>query len=474
MDTLCSPCRKTQHDAALRPPDVPPEFWDTDQLRDALADRHMGRVVYAYRTHPFHGSRQLSQELVGGWLGIAQTQLSRIENGAPIQNLDRLIEWAQTLGIPAHLLWFKLPTQPPVEESSTVVDEAENMQRDQFLWLAGSTLTNLLTPPLVHTWRERHASPAPELTDVLLDQIRAKTEGFRWLDRKDGAHQHLPATAQHARKLIQAWRLTDDTHPLRAQLADAASDACHLVAYQGFDQGQRTQAIEWYLSAAELASRAGNQDLYVFSVCGVAWMHAKNGDAQLALSVLHQLSPLSLSAAASCYIAVHEAHAHASAKQLDLALRALDRAAVFAEQTKNEAPSSWLGISNSSFVERWRVFILAQFGASEALTLIERRDQSEPAVFRRYRVGLIAKRALIYARSGQIEESAESLTSGLILNQQTRSVEKAQQLMTVRRLLEPYRGSKAVKAVDEVIRTFTARHPGRPATALGRPEPTAL
>jgi hypothetical protein len=65
-------------------------------------------VIAAYRRHPFHG-QTLSQDLVSGWLGITQAQLSRIENGPPVKDLDRLIFCARTLGIPAGLLWFKLP-----------------------------------------------------------------------------------------------------------------------------------------------------------------------------------------------------------------------------------------------------------------------------------------------------------------------------------------------------------------------------
>src|SRR6266536_4217937 len=110
-DTLCAPCQRQAADAARRPPDVPPQFWDTDLIRDALAGWHIGRVIYAYRHHPFHGLRPLPQELVAGWLGITQTQLSRIESGRPVKDLDRLIQWAKIFKIPSYLLWFKLPDQ---------------------------------------------------------------------------------------------------------------------------------------------------------------------------------------------------------------------------------------------------------------------------------------------------------------------------------------------------------------------------
>ena len=76
-----------------------------------------------------------------------------------------------------------------------------------------------------------------------------------------------------------------------------AACACHLVAYQAFDQGDRVQAVEWYRSSAELAARCGAQGMYVFAICGVAYMYARAGRGELAGSVLEQLAGLSMSAA---------------------------------------------------------------------------------------------------------------------------------------------------------------------------------
>src|SRR5437870_10752581 len=104
----CASCQKKRRDLLLGAPQVPHDFWTTDEMRDALASWHMGRVIAAFRAHPFHG-RPLSQEIVGAWAGISQVQLSRLEHGPAIKHLDRLVAWAETLGIPEHLLWFKLP-----------------------------------------------------------------------------------------------------------------------------------------------------------------------------------------------------------------------------------------------------------------------------------------------------------------------------------------------------------------------------
>ncbi len=111
----CARCQRVSRDKLIAPPQVPAEFWQTEQFRDAFAAQHIGRIARAYRTHPYHhavyGPSGISQTLLGQWMGVQQPQISRIETGAPIPNLDTLAHWARVLRIPAELLWFKLPDE---------------------------------------------------------------------------------------------------------------------------------------------------------------------------------------------------------------------------------------------------------------------------------------------------------------------------------------------------------------------------
>lgn len=92
---------------------MPAEFWETNQLREAFAAQHLGRISRAYRTHPHHhpvyGPAGVPQSLLGHWLGVQQPQISRIESGPPVKHLDTLQHWARTLRIPSDLLWFDVP-----------------------------------------------------------------------------------------------------------------------------------------------------------------------------------------------------------------------------------------------------------------------------------------------------------------------------------------------------------------------------
>jgi hypothetical protein len=105
----CGACRKKDRERFQRPPLLDATFWDHPEICAAFVSRHFGRVLRAYRCHPTHGLRPLAQDVVARWLGLTQPQLSRIENGSSIRDLDRLTAWALLLAIPEHLLWFRLP-----------------------------------------------------------------------------------------------------------------------------------------------------------------------------------------------------------------------------------------------------------------------------------------------------------------------------------------------------------------------------
>ncbi len=109
----CARCDRASRDKLIAPPQVPAEFWQTEQFRQAFAAQHIGRVSRAFRMHPYHhavyGPGGISQALLGQWLGLRQPQVSRIETGPPILHLDTLHHWARTLPIPPRMLWFRLP-----------------------------------------------------------------------------------------------------------------------------------------------------------------------------------------------------------------------------------------------------------------------------------------------------------------------------------------------------------------------------
>jgi hypothetical protein len=115
----CAACQAKSRLQPLAPPEVPPEFWEECGMREALAQRHMGLIIRAFRNHPGHGRKGISQQTAAGWAGITQAQLSRIESGAPILHLDRLVQWAKTLRIPASTYGSACRTGTPKKGTTT-------------------------------------------------------------------------------------------------------------------------------------------------------------------------------------------------------------------------------------------------------------------------------------------------------------------------------------------------------------------
>lgn len=331
--------------------------------------------------------------------------------------------------------------------------EAEPVRRDEFLRLgAAAVLGSVLTPPLIHGWAPDSDGDG-ELDEAVISQMRAQTAGYRWLDRQEGAWTHLPDAARHARQVVERWRAADARHPLRSALAELAADACHLVAYQVFDQGRRGLAADWYRCSADLAARAGNRDLYVFAICGVAYMQAMQGQATQALDLLRQTERLPRSAAASSYVHAYQGHALLAARDTDGMFRSLDTAAVFADQTTHEAPSPWLGITGPAWVQRQRGTLLARLGSPDAVTALTALQQQTPPLFARFHVTVATDLARTHATAGDHATAAACLTAAAALNRRIRSVERAHRIRAIRDRLGPAAPAPALEETDYALRS---------------------
>jgi tetratricopeptide (TPR) repeat protein len=135
--TLCQACTRKARHHLVKPPAVPMAFWQTPEMVAALQAADMGAVILAFRTHPHHG-RVIPQATVARWGDVAPSRLSAYENGEPINNLAKLIRWADVLGIPRDLRWFQMPgtrmvrsgahLAPPDEPAA---DATPDMPRDR-------------------------------------------------------------------------------------------------------------------------------------------------------------------------------------------------------------------------------------------------------------------------------------------------------------------------------------------------------
>jgi transcriptional regulator with XRE-family HTH domain len=306
----CAPCSSLRE-----PPVVPGEFWEHDQMRAALATQHMGRVIYAYRAHPWHG-QAIKQSVVAGWFSLSQTALSRIENGRAPEEISKLIRWARLLRIPGDLLWFKMPDAPGNENTAPAlmlpvivggravllpIDAQEARARgldgllDQITGAGqtdGNTLPVQIAPQPIAPAQAPQAPDAAELEQLAaaLDDARRYLDGsvvalFRnHLEQSkvdDGRHgpaRALPmvlgvlgAIAEHVREVKP---------DVCAQLLSLGAEGAEFAGWLYRDLKDPGNAVYWYDRAMEWAQEAGNMPMQGYVLLRKSQMAYDTRDAQ--------------------------------------------------------------------------------------------------------------------------------------------------------------------------------------------------
>lgn len=238
----CAQCQEQARKLILGPSDLPATFWDTGVMREALASWHMGQVIRAYRRHPHHGGRPLSQELVAGWLQLTQTQLSRVENGPPVMDLGKLTHWARTLRIPAQYLWFRLPGAEA--ETMPGAPPARPMQPSSTPGPADA----------VPFWPCRVGQPP-----VHGESDTTAMQAFRAADLQVGGGHLYPTVVQYLQKAL-APRLFGAV-AAGPEVFTAASALTEMAGWMAHDAGRDESAQQHFSRALDLATAGSDVQL---------------------------------------------------------------------------------------------------------------------------------------------------------------------------------------------------------------------
>ncbi|WP_405092617.1 XRE family transcriptional regulator [Micromonospora sp. NBC_01392] len=225
---------------------VPESFWDHEPVRMALAGRHLGRVIRAYRYHPYHGRSPLPQSVVAGWLGITQAQLSRIETGPALVHLDRLAHWASLLRIPPTRLWFATGTHSPADTIVTPNPAGPDQGRRALLTGIAAVATGAGLVGVVGDVKPRSIGNA----DVA--RLNAVLDLYRSVDRESGGGLLCREIARFAESV---YRMLDWPHPagLAPRLVAAVAAARQLAGWTALDAGRHLDAQRHFVAAERAA-----------------------------------------------------------------------------------------------------------------------------------------------------------------------------------------------------------------------------
>ncbi|MEU7970973.1 XRE family transcriptional regulator [Micromonospora sp. NPDC049089] len=437
------------------PPKVPASFWEHEPVRLALAERHLGRVIRAYRCHPYHGRVALPQSVVAGWLGITQAQLSRVENGPPLVHLDRLAHWAQLLGIPASCLWFTLPGQPqrsaekPGRARASTDSHGAGPDEGRRALLAGIAAVaagaGLLSGSEVVQPRRIGTADIARLNAVL--------ELYRSVDRESGGGLLYREVARFAESV---YRMLDWSHPagLTSPLIAAVATARQLAGWTALDAGKHDDAQRHFVAGERAALTAENAPL----VAMIRYAQAKqlqhlrhNRDALATLQLTCAQLGSHATPAAKALLWGAEAASLAALGDDQTAVNTLGKASDQFERINKDHEPAWLG-----FYDRGE--LLAQYG--RVYRDMARRDRRYASEAVRWGRDSITAFGAANVRSTVLNEVG--LCSALFL-----ADEPEQALVVGVRVLKQAQAMSSKRVIDRVVnlRRDLARHRELPKVA---------
>ncbi|MGH3972811.1 MAG: hypothetical protein ACRDS9_05740 [Pseudonocardiaceae bacterium] len=435
---LCNTCEKQLAALHIGPPDVPPEFWETERFDDAFAAQHMGLVSKAYRKNPRHialyGKDGIPQEIVGSWLGLTQAQISRIENGSPIRHLDNLAHWAKTLRIPSHLLWFTLPGEQPPRGRGRG--------------------TGPLPTPAVALHAPSSVGPFGRLpmSNGALPNGNADAsamQAFRAVDRQVGGG-HLYATVVNYLHSKVAPRLFGSDHSSDGKLLfNGAAALTEMAGWMAHDAGRDGDAKQHFGRALDLAQVGGDRQLSAHILASMSHLAHHLGQPEEAIQLAQHgrkaLKGGSPQPELESRLLSMQARGFAAIREPGECTQLLVQAETALAISHAEEPSQWISGFDEGSLAIEAARCMHQLGdLSEAQRQAERIIALRPDDRTRSRAfgQLILVTVLI--SQGKPDEACAMAAQVLNATQSLGSYLVIQQLFDLKQLLEAHRANKIV------------------------------
>lgn len=439
----CGACAAKARDVVAQPPRLPDEFWNTEQFHTAFAAQHIGQVSRAYRKHPHHiathGKDGIPQEVVAGWLGMTQAQISRIENGPPVRHLDRLTHWARTLRIPGQFLWFTLPDEPPTGSD----DPAATPHRD-------------LVPP-------RSASlSAPILGLPAADGngCVSAMQAFRVADRQVGGG-HLYAAVVKYLQVEVAPRLFGVDHGDGGSAFTAAAALTEMAGWMAHDAGRDQTAGQHFARSLDLVRLSDDRQLAAHILASMSHLAHHRGRAADAIRFARrgqdELARGPRHSELDARLLAMQARGFAALQKADECTQLLLDAERVLNAARAEQRSPWVSHFDEGSLASEAARCLRQLGdLTEARRQAERIIALRPGDRTRSRAfGKLILASLLVAQ-GRPDEACAIAATVLAATQQLGSFLVVEQLLDFGRLVEPYRTDKGVadflSSLEETLR----------------------
>jgi tetratricopeptide (TPR) repeat protein/transcriptional regulator with XRE-family HTH domain len=457
---VCRPCEDTAYSDAVAPV-LPDEFWERGPLKAALAARDFGRVVRAYRREH---DPVLPQEVVGGWFGLSQGQISRIEHAVePVHDLSKLERWARALRVPEQSLWFRLPSEARSSSASAVTvhgdveGERSDVRRRDFV--VGTAAYGAALVGRGDVERFRAAQPGRMVGVADVEVIREMTQTFRRLDNRFGGGRVYGLVTGHlSGEVIPLLRTARARRAVERELFEVAAELTQLAGWIAHDVGDQRRARGYLRESLKLAEAGDAHAFGVEVLAGMSHQAAYLGDGTAAVDFAEAArrnarrcdSPRALVAetwAMQAHGLALQSEARACASAMQKAERAFDAAGI------GDRPD-WLGYFD-------RAYLAAKFAhayrALGQLTEAERcaaRSLEMSEGYERGRLFNTALLASVHAELGNLDAACDLGEQAVDMARSIESARMRSYLAALRRRLEPHDNVPVVRAMAERLRAI--------------------
>jgi transcriptional regulator with XRE-family HTH domain len=410
----CARCQRAALDKLIAPPHVPPEFWQAERFQQAFDAQHIGWISRAYRTHPHHyavyGTSGISQTLLGQWLGLSQAQISRIETGAPIRDLDTLQHWVRVLHIPAEPLWFRLlPEEQRAATESAAADLvtrgefADDPERDPVLvapwnhrgtvevavvlsggdgWVKRRAFVSLTGPALTapaHQWLVHEPEPlvsglaGRRVSGELVGRLSAMVAELRRMDDVAGGGSVLAMAQQTfawVTGLLDRARYNERTgRGLHVVLAELGQ----LCGWCAYDDGYQGLAQRYFVAGLRAAHSADDRLFGAHILATMANQAARQGQPAEGVTLVETALAGMRGRATPALLAelhIRQAQAFAALRDTSACTAALSQARTQVEQLKPDDDPPWLYWLDTAAITVTAGSCLLQLGQAERAAVL--------------------------------------------------------------------------------------------------------
>ncbi|WNV83972.1 hypothetical protein [Umezawaea sp. Da 62-37] len=360
----------------------------------------MGKVITAYRTHPFHGS-PVSQTRVAAWARCAQPHVSRIENGNAIDSIAKLEFWSSLLGIPKHLQWIASTGKKP--DSNALPIKLENQEIP-----SGSTPSSQAGPAFSKTVEVNRrefiqTGIAMSLTTIVDSKVATSHTvnpgifknfvSMRTVlvssDSMLGPGRLIATTAEQIDNIQSLFKRADSS--LRVKLFEIAGLFAEFQGWLMDDLGKLNEGRAWSRQALEWVETVGNENLAAYILMRMSQQAQLAGDTYAVKGLANAAARRDravVTKIVQAAVTQQAAHGYALEGDENKSLTLLDKAHDLVNESgqSDNDPYEMAGYCTTSYVEAQRGAILSTLGKhNQALQAFDDSLNYWPQDYRRER-----------------------------------------------------------------------------------------